>query len=370
MSDGDDEIQRLRAAIDAVDDRLLAELHRRAALVHEVAAWKQARGARVYVPEREREIIERLESTSAGPFPTEAIRPVYSEIISACLSLERPLKVAFLGPEATFTHQAARTRFGLGARFVPSATIAGVCAEVEKGAADLGVVPEESSFEGVVTHSLDLLADRALVIVQEISAHVSQALLARGGALEGIDKVYAHPEALAQCRVWLAANLPRAAAIEVASTALAARLAKDDPLAAALGPELAGALYDLRVVRARVEDQHLAVTRYLVVGAPESAQRRSGADRTTLLLAVDDAPGGLGRALAPLVVEGINLSRIESRPPRRGGTRSWERGYAFIDLEGHVDDPPIARALEVLSGEGVLVRILGSYPRAVETPSP
>ncbi|HZS36846.1 MAG TPA: chorismate mutase, partial [Polyangia bacterium] len=223
-------LPELRQAIDAVDDEVLRLLNERARLVKEVGNLKTALKQPFYVPDRERQIVERMQDANTGPFPTEALRAVYSEIISACLSLEQPLRVAFLGPEATFTHMAARARFGLSARYVPAATIAGVFAEVEKGLADLAVVPIENSTEGVVNSTLDMFMDSPLVISAEITLEVSHCLLTRSGGLDGIQKVYSHPQALAQCRAWLSANVPKAALIEVASTALAARLAKDDPV--------------------------------------------------------------------------------------------------------------------------------------------
>src|SRR3954451_22370676 len=199
-------LPELRQAIDALDDELLRLLNERARLVQEVGAIKAQLKQPFYVPERERQILERLAQASTGPFPTEALRPVFSEIISACLSLEHPLKVAFLGPEATFTHMAARTRFGLSARYVPAATVAGVFNEVEKGVADLGVVPIENSTEGVVNSTLDVLIDSDLRISAEITMRVNHCLLTRSGTLDGIQKVYSHPQALGQCRNWLSQN--------------------------------------------------------------------------------------------------------------------------------------------------------------------
>src|SRR5438270_6059519 len=206
-------LPELRLAIDSLDDELLRLLNERARLVQEVGKLKAQLKQPFYVPERERQILERLQAANAGPFPTEALRSVFSEIISACLSLEHPLRVAFLGPEATFTHMAARSRFGLSARYVPAATVAGVFSEVEKGLADLGVVPIENSTDGVVNSTLDVFMDSELVISSEIVIQVSQCLLTRSGTLDNIQKVYSHPQALGQCRSWLGTNLPKAALI-------------------------------------------------------------------------------------------------------------------------------------------------------------
>ncbi len=357
-------LPELRQSIDALDDQLLGLLNERARLVKEVGALKSATGGQFYVPDRERQIVERLQDANAGPFPTEAVRAVFSEIISACLSLEHPLRVAFFGPEATFTHMAARTRFGLSARYVPAATIAGVFAEVERGLADLGVVPIENSTEGVVNSTLDMFMDSGLTISAEIVLRVSHCLLSRNGTLDGIQKVYSHPQALAQCRGWLSANLPanKTALIEVASTALAARLAKDDPVAAAVASELAGHLYDLRVVKAKIEDEVNNETRFLVIGREPAV--RTGRDKTSLMLSVKDQAGVLYKVLEPLAVNGINLTRIESRPSRK---RAWDYVF-FVDLEGHVSDAPVARAIKALAGACEHVKVLGSYPR-VDAPA-
>ncbi|HEY7957127.1 MAG TPA: prephenate dehydratase [Polyangia bacterium] len=357
-------LPELRKAIDAVDDELLRLLNERARLVKSVGALKAALAQPFYVPHRERQIVERLQEMNAGPFPTEALRAVFSEVISACLSLEHPLRVAFLGPEATFTHMAARSRFGLSARYVPAATIAGVFGEVDRGLADLAVVPIENSTEGVVNSTLDVFMDSDALISAEIVLEVSHCLLDRSGTLDGIQKVYSHPQALAQCRGWLSANLPKAALIEVASTALAARLAKDDPVAAAVASELAGQLYDLRIAKAKIEDEAKNVTRFLVIG--RQAAVRTGRDKTSLMLSVKDQSGVLYKMLGPLAERGINLTRIESRPSRR---RAWDYVF-FIDLDGHIDDEPVAKAVEGLRGACEHVKVLGSYPRADQPEQP
>jgi chorismate mutase/prephenate dehydratase len=253
---------------------------------------------------------------------------------------------------------AARARFGLSARYVPAATIAGVFAEVEKGLADLGVVPIENSTEGVVNSTLDVLMDSELMISAEIVTEINQCLLTRDGTIDNVHKVYSHPQALAQCRNWLSANLPKAALIEVASTALAARLTRDDPVAGAVASELAGQLYDLRVAKAKINDEVKNVTRFLVIGR-EPAQP-SGRDKTSVMFSVKDEAGILFRVLRPLAEAGVNLTRIESRPSRR---RAWDYVF-FIDLDGHASDPPVQKSLAALSEACEFVKVLGSYPRA------
>lgn len=355
-------LSELREAIDQVDDELLRRLNERARLVKEVGALKSTLQQPFYVPDRERQIVERLQEANSGPFPTEALRAVFSEVISACLSLEHPLRVAFLGPEATFTHMAARSRFGLSAVYVPAATIAGVFAEVDKGLADLAVVPIENSTEGVVNSTLDMFMDSELTISAEVVLRVSHCLLTRSGTLDGIQKVYSHPQALAQCRAWLGGNLSKAALIEVASTALAARLAKDDPVAAAVASEFAGQLYDLRVAKHKIEDEARNVTRFLVVG--KKLATPTGRDKTSLMLSVKDQTGVLYKVLQPLADRGINLTRIESRPSRR---RAWDYVF-FVDLDGHASDAQVEGAIRALEDACEAVKVLGSYPRAEPAP--
>jgi chorismate mutase/prephenate dehydratase len=357
-------LPELRIAIDALDDELLELLNERARLVQEVGKLKAQLKQPFYVPERERQILERLQAANAGPFPTEALRPVFSEIISACLSLEHPLRVAFLGPEATFTHMAARSRFGLSARYVPAATVAGVFTEVEKGVADLGVVPIENSTEGVVNSTLDVLIDSELCITAEIATTVSHCLLTRSGTLDGVQKVYSHPQALAQCRQWLSANLPNVAQIEVASTALAARLTRDDPVAAAVASELAGQLYDLKVARQKIEDEVRNVTRFLVLGREPAPP--TGRDKTSILFSLKDSAGVLFKVLQPLADAGLNLSRIESRPSRK---KLWDYVF-FIDVDGHAVDPAVQGAIDALQKRCEFVKVLGSYPRAAAQEEP
>jgi chorismate mutase/prephenate dehydratase len=351
-------LPELRQSIDTVDNQLLELLNERARLVQEVGAIKHELKQPFYVPDRERQILERLQTQNSGPFPTEALRPVFSEIISACLSLEHPLKVAFFGPEATFTHAAARSRFGLSARYVPAATVASVFDEVEKGLADLGVVPIENSTEGVVNSTHDMLVDSNLRISAEITMQVHHCLLTRSGTLDGIQKVYSHPQALGQCRKWLSTNLPAVAQIEVASTALAARLTRDDPVAAAVASELAGQLYDLKIAKRRIQDEVNNVTRFLVIGR-ETAPA-TGRDKTSILFSLHDRPGVLFEVLRPLADAGLNLSRIESRPSRK---RLWDYVF-FIDVDGHEADAKVQAAIEALGKSCEFVKVLGSYPRA------
>jgi chorismate mutase/prephenate dehydratase len=353
------DLAALRAEIDRVDDELLARLNERARLVGQVAELKERMQVPFYVPSRERAIVERLGGANAGPFPTEAIRPVFQEIFSACLSLEKTVRVAYLGPEATFTHMAVKRQFGLSARAIPMGTIAGVFDEVARGGADFGVVPVENSTEGVVSHTLDTFLLSELKIAAEIVLAIDHCLLVRPGIdLGQVERVYSHPQGLAQCRRWLAANLARAALVESASTAEAARLARDDGHGAAVASELAGKLYDLHVVRRGIADQAHNVTRFLVIGAQQAEP--TGRDRTSVLLELRDEPGVLYRVLEPFARRGINLSKIESRPSKR---RPWEYVF-FIDIDGHQRDAAVAAAAEEVGRACTTFKVLGSYPKA------
>lgn len=353
----------LRQAIDAVDDQVLALLNRRAALAAEVGRLKAAASpeALFHAPAREREVLARLEAASAGPFPAPAVRTVFQEIMSACLSLEKPLRVAFLGPEGTFTHLAARHQFGGSGQALPQGTIQAVFQAVERQRADYGVVPVENATEGAVDSTLDAFLDSSLAICAEILLPVDQALLLRPGLdLGGVRRVYSHPQALGQCRRWLEAHLPGADRIEAPSTSEAARLAREDPEGAAVASELAADLFGLRVAETKIQDLAANATRFLVLG-PRSAEP-TGRDRTTLLAMAQDGPGALLRLLEPLARRGLNLSRIQSRPTRR---KLWEYAF-FLDVEGHAADAPMAEALVELRGACASLKVLGSYPRALE----
>jgi chorismate mutase/prephenate dehydratase len=339
--------------------------------VHRVAAFKTSSGGPFYVPTRERAIVDRLQAANLGPFPSSSIRPVFQEIISACLALEAGMRVAFLGPEGTFTHLAVKRHFGTAAPTLPCSSIPAVFAEVERGTAEFGVVPIENSSDGVVNYTLDSFVSSALTIQAEVAVRVEQCLLARVGVTEpAIERVYSHPQGLAQCRDWLTRNLARAQLVETLSTTEAARRAAEDPAGAAIGSELAARLYGLAVLRAAVQDSSFNVTRFLVLGrgdAGASAPRFAPGDdparvKTTVLLVLGDRPGDLFEALRPLSAAAINLTRIESRPSRKG---PWEYVF-FLDLEGHAADPRIAAALATMS-EGRTMRVLGSYRKADET---
>ena len=351
-------LNELRQEIDAIDDRLMESLNQRAALVVEVGRLKAGEKRDFHVPSREREIYERLISRNPGPFPNEGLKSVFREIISASLALEAPMKVAFFGPKATFTHQAALQQFGLSAELVPQKSIPAVFEEVEKGRALYGVVPVENSTEGMVSHTLDMFMESELKINAEVMLEVHHYLLSRTGRMEDVKKVYSHPQPIAQCRNWLADNLPNVPLVDVASTAVAAQIVSEDYTAAAIASELASSMYDLKVVRERIEDQLNNFTRFLVIG--KKLAEKSNDDKTSLMFSVKDEVGILYRMLEPFAKRALNLSKIESRPLKK---KAWEYIF-FLDLAGHISDPNVADAVQELKECCQFVKVLGSYPRA------
>jgi chorismate mutase/prephenate dehydratase len=349
-----------RKLIDAIDDQLLELLGKRARVAEEIGSIKRSAGATtLHDPEREDRVLGRLSTTGAPPFPRASIRPVFREIISACLSLEEPVAVAFLGPEGTFAHMAARRLFGLAARYREATTIAGVFDAVRTGDAAYGVVPIENSTEGSVTASVDALIEGDLRVRQELVLDVAHALLARPDlGLGSVERIYSHPQALAQCRVWLAKNVPAAQLIQTTSTAAAAREVLTDEGGAAIGSRLAAEIYGLEVVRDGIHDRAENATRFFVLAKGDAP--RTGCDKTTIAFSVKDGRGALRRVLGVFDDAGISLTRIESRPSRQ---KRWD--YVFLaDLAGHREDEGVAQAMIDLESRCDMVKILGSYPQS------
>jgi chorismate mutase/prephenate dehydratase len=348
-----------RGRIDSLDDEILQLLARRANIAREVAAVKRAARVEVFHdPERERSVLDRLVQKSDGRFPPDAIRAVFREVMSACLSVEQPLRVAYLGPEGTFSQLAARHLFGLQAGYREGATIDAVFEAVESGDVTYGVVPFENSTEGAVSMTSDALIAGNLQIRQEYVLPVEHCLLSRAPTLSSIMMVYSHPQALAQCRGWLGKHLPNAQLIQTMSTAAAAREAKTDVRAAAVGAQIASELHDVPIARASIQDRAENATRFVVVGKDDAPP--TGADRTTIAFGVVDQKGALRRVLSVLEDSDVNLTRIESRPNRK---RPWH--YVFlVDLEGHRLDFAVAAALREAKKTADFVKIIGSYPRA------
>lgn len=348
-----------RRRIDALDDEILALLASRASLAKTVARLKRtADVASFHDPERERYVLERLVALGGKRFPPDAIRAVFREVMSACLSMEEPLRVAYLGPEGTFSQMAARSLFGREARYRECATIEGVFEAVESGDAPYGVVPFENSTEGAVSMTSDALVESNVCIRQEHVLPISHCLLSRARSLGDIQTVYSHPQALAQCRAWLAKHLPRAQVVQTTSTAAAAREAHADPRAAAIGADLAGEIHDLPILRAGIQDRRENATRFVVIAREDAPP--SGKDKTTLAFGLADGKGALRRVLSIFEEADVNLTRIESRPSRK---MAWH--YVFlVDVEGHRKDPKLARALRSLARATDFVHVVGSYPRA------
>jgi chorismate mutase/prephenate dehydratase len=351
-------IQELRRKIDELDDKLVDLLNERARIVIEVGNIKKAEKLDFHSPSREREILERLAARNTGPFPQNTLKAVYHEILSSSLSLERPLKVAYLGPRATFTHQASMQQFGLEAQYVAVENIKDVFNEVERGRADYGVVPIENSTSGAVIYTLDMFIDSDLKIYAEILLEVSQHLLNKSGRVEDIRKVYTISPAAAQCRQWLEKNLPGVPVLDAPSTARAAEMAADDPAAGAIASEMAALLYGLQIAARKIEDNTSNITRFLVIA--RKSPGRTGNDKTSIMFSIKDKVGALYTMLAPFAESGINLNRLDARP---SGRKVWDYVF-FLDMEGHIEDEKVAAAIERLRQDCMFLKVLGSYPRS------
>ena len=357
------DLGKVRRQIDSVDERIHALINDRARLAQRVGISKSQDGRTVdfYKPEREAQVLRMARERNAGPLSDEEILRLFREIMSACLAQQEPLKVAFLGPEGTFTQAAVLTHFGHSVRALPLVSIDEVFHEVEAGNADFGVVPIENSTEGTVNHTLDRFLSSPLKICGEVELRIHHFLMGSMNSLGRIVRICSHPQALAQCRAWLDDHLPNVEQVPVSSNAEGARRARDEKGTAAIAGDTAAEVYGLKVLAAEIEDRPDNTTRFLVLGRKLFAA--SGEDRTTLLLSVgrSDAPGALYRLLEPLAKHRVSMTRIESRPSRR---KKWDYVF-FVDIEGHSDDPHVSKALEALKKRSSLLRVLGSYPRAV-----
>jgi chorismate mutase/prephenate dehydratase len=357
------ELEAIRAQIDSVDDQIHALISERARLAQRVGVSKHRDGHTVdfYRPEREAQVLRRARERNQGPLRDEEILRLFREIMSACLAQESPLKVAYLGPEGTFTQAAVLKHFGHSVRALSLTSPEEVFQEVQAGAADFGVVPVENSTEGIINNTLDRFLASPLHICGEVELRIHHFLMGRQKGLDQIERVCAHAQALGQCRGWLDEHLPNASRIPVASNAEGARRARDERGTAAIASDAAAEIYGLAILAREIEDHSDNTTRFLVIG--RKLLRPSGADKTTLMISAGDTrtPGALFRLLEPLAQHGVSLTRIESRPSRR---RKWDYVF-FLDIEGHADDAPVAKALMALKERASLFRVLGSYPRAV-----
>ena len=353
-----DDLDKLRKEIDRIDDELLAALERRAGVVQKVGALKG--GAPAYRPEREAQILRRVVSR-AKILPADRTAAIFREIISACRGLEEAIRVAYLGPEGTFSEQAVRKHFGRAVAAPPAASVDEAFRSAESGAAQFTVVPVENSTDGIVGRTLDLLTSTPLRICGEVELRVQQNLLSKEKALKGIKRVYSHSQSLAQCNGWLGKNLPKAARIPVASNAEAAQRAAKEKGAAAIAGLLAGERYRLNVLAGSIEDSPDNTTRFLVLGQIDPAP--TGKDRTSLVMSAENKPGAVHALLTPLAEHKVSMTRIESRPLRTRASL-WEY-FFFIDVEGHQKDAAVASAIDGLRRKAPFFKVLGSYPVAV-----
>ncbi len=357
----DSKLARIRERIDEIDNHLVQLISNRAALAAEIANIKKNDGADAvfYRPEREAQILKRVISENKGPLSNEAIAILFRELMSACLALEQQLKVAFLGPEGTFTHTAALRHFGHSVQTVALSGIDQVFHQVESRACQYGVVPVENSIEGMINHTLDLLINSSLKISGEVELRIHQQLMSKAASIDKIKKIYSHQQSLAQCRSWLDNHLPGIERIAVSSNAEAARIATGDSSAAAIAGEAAASLYQLPILESNIEDEADNSTRFLIIAEKDS--QPSGDDKTSLLFTMPSKPGTLLKMLSCFADNNINMTRIESRPSRRG---LWEYVF-FVDIDGHIRNENVVSALERLETEASMVKILGSYPKAV-----
>lgn len=359
MSDAE-KLDDLRQRIDAVDEQLLELISERGRLAMEVGAIKTASGSENhYRPEREAEVLTRILDHNQGPLTNEEMARLFREIMSACLSLESPLRIAFLGPEGTFTQEAAYKHFGHSVRTSAFGSIDEVFRDVEAGNAQFGVVPIENSSEGVVNHTLDMFLRSDLKICGEVSLRVHQHLLSNARDIGKVKRVVSHQQSLAQCREWLDANLDGIPRDAVSSNAEAARQAAQDTTLAAIAGESAGKIYQLNKLASNIEDEPDNTTRFLIIGRMQT--RPTGNDRTSLVVSGKNKPGALYELLEPLARSGMNMTRIESRPSRLS---NWEYVF-FLDVLGHAEDEPARAALAKLKQEAAFYKLLGSYPISV-----
>ncbi|MDD5120373.1 MAG: prephenate dehydratase [Candidatus Omnitrophica bacterium] len=348
-------LKKLRNKIDIIDCKLINLLNLRAEVTKKIGRVKLNTGKSIYAPEREMQVLRKVSSLNKGPLKKGALEAIYREVMSASLALEKPLKITYLGPAASFTNLAAIKKFGSQVNYIACNSISEVFLEVERGAADYGVVPIENSVEGAVTHTLDVFVDSDLRICSQIILDVSHNLLANCSKNK-IRRVYSNPQVFGQCRIWLQKNLPEAELVDVSSTTRAAEMVKKEKYSAAIASLLASKIYGLKIVASDIQDSLHNVTRFLVIG--KNVVERTGSDKTSLLFSIKDRVGALYELLVPFRKYGVNLTKIESRPSKK---KAWEY-YFFVDISGHYDDDKIKKALKELEPKCNYLKILGSYP--------
>jgi chorismate mutase/prephenate dehydratase len=351
------DLSLLRKKIDGLDAKIIALLNDRAAITLSIGREKIKNKRPIYAPDREQDVLKRIKKLNNGPIKNDAVEAIYREIMSASLSLEKPLRIAYMGPEATFSHLATLKKFGSSVGLVACDNVAEVFSRVEGGDCDYGVVPIENSIEGVVTHTMDLLAESDLKICSQVLLNVTHHLMSKG-PLSRIKEVYSHPQILGQCRQWLMKNMPKAHLIPAVSSTKAAQLVADKKNAACIASEVASSLYGLSILKKNIQDSAHNITRFLVISTMDVPP--TGSDRTSLVFSIKDKVGALHAMLSPFMKNKINLTKIESRPSKK---KAWDY-YFFVDCEGHQSDPRVARALTQLEGMCKFLKILGSYPAA------
>jgi chorismate mutase / prephenate dehydratase len=349
-------LENLRKRIDEIDKKILEFLNERGKIAIEISKLKQENSCNVYDPAREREIERNIKRANPGPLSTDSVLSVFREIISGCRSLQNPIKVAYLGPDGTFSHQAAFREFGSTAKFKPCRGIDKVFEEVEKESGSFGIVPIENSVEGSVGNVLDRFLRSGLLISSELFEKISHFLISKTGDIKDIKIVASHPQALGQCRKWLSEHLKRVEYCETSSTASAVKLASRDKKIAAVAGEFAALIYKLKIVEKQIEDSPGNTTRFWVIGREQT--RPTGADKTSMVFSLKDQPGALYKALSPFAEADINLTKIESRPSKE---RPWEYVF-FVDFEGHAHNEKISSLLSRVREYCVFLKVLGSYP--------
>ncbi len=351
-----DELLKLRNEIDRIDEEILARLAERARCAQRVGEIK--RGVMYYRPEREAQVLRRLAELNPGPLSADAVKTIFREVMSACLGLEQPLRVAYLGPAGTFSESASRKHFGSAPNFLPMGAIDDVFRAVEAGNADYGVVPVENSTEGAVGGTLDLLLANPLKVCGEVRLRIHQQLMSRADGIGAAKRIYSHAQSLAQCHEWLNRNLPHLPRVPVASNAEAARMASEDAESCAIAGDAAAQLYGLNILAPNIEDDPNNTTRFLVIADHDAGP--SGQDRTSLVFSTPNRPGAIHGLLEPLARHGVDLSKLQSRPARSG---LWEYVF-YADINGHREDARVAAALQELNERAAFVKIIGSYPIA------
>lgn len=354
-------VDKVRKEIDSIDQKILALLNERAEASQNIGKIKAKSGQGIYSPEREKEVLDRLKKANKGPIAPEAIEAIYREIMSSSISLEKEVRIAYLGPQFTFTHQAALKKFGASVSYLPCSNISDVFAEVERGRSDYGVVPVENSTEGAVNYTLDVFIESNLKICAELYLPIHHYLLSNAASMKTINQVYSIPQAIAQCRLWLESNLPNAKVVSTSSTAEAAKYVAEHPKfqneIACIASNLAGKEYRLKVMAPSIEDSANNTTRFIIIAKNDS--KPTGSDRTSLVFSVKDRVGALHDILLPFQKAGINLTKIESRPSKK---KAWNY-FFFVDFEGHALEPKIAEALKGLEKHCTYFKVLGSYPK-------